>query len=684
MHKKMYAAVLAITVTWPIYAQSAEPLVTMDEVVVTATKTEEKIKDVPNAVVVKEAFDITESPSKSVGESLANEPGIDWRSRGDYGGAAEEIHIRGMGGDATQVFYNGVNINSPSLGAADVGSLPLNSIEKVEVVKGAGSLLYGTGAMAGTVNILTKSPQRDKLDLKLETGFGSEGTYELSAEQGMYLSPDFGYYLTATKRETDGFRDNSDLDHRDVSLKLVYDRGDALQVNMFGAYIDREYGVPGVRPPAGTGDYFVNGVKMYNAEAASLVNNGGDEDLYSALELKSRPLDWLSLSLRGDAVNMENYYYRRNNGDLWPKIAGEGDETWVTNEVLGLEGTAEMRLPHEVTLLVGSQYKDYSYKNEVGDLDANGFAVSGSHAAAEHGVFTRGTYGEAQYRPSQYLKLLAGLRQEQHSMFGYEVLPRFGAVLNPFAGTSIKLGHGKHFKAPTMNDLYWPDDGWVRGNPNLQPETGRHSDVNLEQALLGDKVVATASYFVWNIDNKIDWAENPAFPTATPGFNYWTPSNVNTYEAKGWELGLQLKPVPAMRLGLSYTRTDAEEEKNPGSWRQAQYTPKNLFKGEASYFFDFGLTAAAIVRYVDERPAYYATDSATIPQNTLDSYMTADVKLSQRLREHWLLALQLNNIFDEGYDTYMASFRDEATATTTRQGYPGAGRSAFVSASYEF
>lgn len=684
MNKKMYAAVLAMTVAWPVHARSAEPVVTMDEVVVTATKTEEKISDVPYAVVIKDALDIAESPSQSIGGLLANEPGIDWRTRGDYGGAAEEIQIRGMGGDGTQVFFNGVNLNSPSLGSADVGRLPMNSIEKIEVVKGPGSLLYGTGAMAGTVNILTKSPQRDKLDMKLGSGFGSEGTYELSAEQGMYLSQDLGYYLTATKRETDGFRDNSDLDHNDASLKLVYDRGDALQVNLFGAYVDREYGVPGVRPPAGTQDYFVNGVKMYNAEAASLVNTGGDEDLYSALELKSRPLDWLSLSLRGDAVNMENYYYRRNNGAVWPKGAGEGDETWVTNEVLGLEGTAEIRLPQGVTLLVGSQYKDYNYQNEVGDLDANGVAVSGSQAAEDHGVFTRSAYTEVQYRPSQYLKLLAGLRHEQHSMFGYEDLPRFGAVISPLDGTSIKLGHGKHFKAPTMNDLYWPDDGWVRGNPALQPETGWHSDVNLEQALLGDKIVASASYFVWNIDNKIDWAENPAFPTVIPGFDYWTPSNVNAYEARGWELGLQVKPMAAMRLDFSYTRTDAEEQKSPGIWRQSQYTPKNLAKAEARYLFDFGLTAAALVRYVDERPAYYSTNSAIVPLRTLDSYITADVKLSQQLREHWLLALQLNNIFDQGYDTYMASFRDEATATTTRQGYPGAGRSAFMSVRYEF
>ena len=93
----------------------------MDEVVVTATKTPEKRKEIANSVVLMDADAIKESPAQSVGQLLANEPGIDLRTYGNYGAATEEIHIRGMGGDATQVVVNGVVINSPSLGVADVG-----------------------------------------------------------------------------------------------------------------------------------------------------------------------------------------------------------------------------------------------------------------------------------------------------------------------------------------------------------------------------------------------------------------------------------------------------------------------------------------------------------------------------------------------------------------------------------
>ena len=92
---------------------------TLDEVVITATKTKEKRKDVSSSVIIVDDLDIEESPAKTPGELLANEPGIDWRTRGDYGGARGEIRIRGMSGDAIQVRVNGITINSPSFGTAD-------------------------------------------------------------------------------------------------------------------------------------------------------------------------------------------------------------------------------------------------------------------------------------------------------------------------------------------------------------------------------------------------------------------------------------------------------------------------------------------------------------------------------------------------------------------------------------
>jgi iron complex outermembrane receptor protein len=677
----MFVPTVLILLAMPGLAQAEEEqkeVVTLEEIVVTATKTEEQRKDIPNAVIIMDEIDIQESPANSLGELLANELGIDWRTYGNYGGASQEIHIRGMGGDATQVFVNGVNVNSPSLGVADVAKIPLNSIERIEVVKGSGSLLYGTGAMGGTVNIITKRPKRDKTDLKVSAGYGSEDTYQLSAEHGMFLLGDFGYYLTANRHETDGFRDNSDLTDNDVSLKLVLDKGDVVDISFYGDYIDREYGRPGVKPPAGTQNFYANGEQVYSSDAASTLDKGSDEDARLVLQVKSNPTEWLGLKVRGDYTFMENYNLTRYYNSLTGGVPGS--KTWTTNKVSTVEGNVDVKPLKGSSLLLGADYRDYDWKNENVDLDDDGAEIVVSREKTEAHLYSKGTYAEGQYQPCKYFKALAGIRHENHSTFGYENLPRFGLIVNPFENTALKFSRGKHFKAPTPNDLFWPHEDWgwgmgVEGNRTLNPETGWHTDATAEQTLFDDKAFITLTYFKWDIEDKIRWVPDASF--------FYRPQNLDSYEADGWEFGTKIGPFYNMSLALYYTKTDAKENRKSGAKRQALYTPDDQFKGDLTYWTEFGLSATATARYVGERPGYYANDTDVNPTKTLPHYWTADLKIEQRLYEHWTLALYGNNLFDKEYETYVDNFTD-STGTSTLSGYPGAGLSIFFIVGYEY
>lgn len=656
----------------------SDSVATMDEVVVTATKTEEKRKDIANSVVIVDALDIAESPAQSVGELLANEPGIDWRTRGNYGGASEEIHIRGMGADATQVVVDGVVVNSPSLGSADFSQIPLNSIERVEVVKGPGSLLYGSGAMGGTVNIISKRPIRNKVAAVAEVGFGTESTAEVAVEQGMFVTGDFGYYLTANHKETDGYRENSDLDHNDISLNLLLDKGAGLELSFNFGYVDREYGLPGPKPPAGTADYFINGAKFYNSETATLLDRGADENRHSSLEARGEAGDLLKWRLKGDCLVMQGYNLSWGYNPATYSYDGSSTETTITNTVRGVEGNLELEPFARLGVLLGAEYRDFKYENEKQILSPGGFPVSAE--GVDEKVFANGTFIEASFRPVELVKLVAGYRYEKHSMFGHENVSRYGLVVNPLENTVVKINHGKHFKAPTVNDLFWPDDGvYVRGNRNLQPETGWHSDLTVEQSLLNDKLFLAASYFKWDIADKISWLyDSSTF--------YYSPFNLDSYQADGLELNVAIGPYYAVRADLSLTLLDAEEQLSSGAVRRARYSPEKQFKLQLRHFADFGLTSAMAVRYVSDRPGYYRSGSDTVPQIVLDSYWTVDLKLEQELADHWRLALQLNNLFDAEYDTYLASFDNKATVAfdPTQQPYPGAGRAVFVSAAYSF
>ncbi len=675
-------------------AEEAPPadVIRMDEVVVTATKMPEQRKDVPNAVIIFDQKNIQVSGAKSIGELLANEPGVDWQTFGNYGGARQELCLRGMPGYATQVIVNGVNAASPSLGFADIGKISIDNIERIEVIKGSGSLLYGSGAMAGTVNIITKEPKRDKMALKAGAGYGSQNTYRLAAENGMFVMGDFGYYLTAGRTETDGFRDNAWLRQNDVSLKLLLDKGDLITASLYGDYLDRSHGVPGVRPPAGTVDYYIGAEKFYNAESATLLDHSSDKDGHIVLHLKGAPVKWIGYDVKGYYTNMENYNYTRY------AYNGSGAENWITNKVLGADGHVNLYPMEGVKVLVGGEYKDFNWKNFAYNLNTSGVR-DGSETTAEAHVFTQGYFTEAEYRPFQYGKVLAGFRHEKHSAFGSENLPLIGLVLNPLEETALKISYGKHFLAPTLNDLYWPADPYTKGNPDLKPENGWHTDVTLEQSLLKDKVFLTLSYFRWNVDDKIQWEPDSS--------GVWSPINLYGYKADGVEAGIKIGPFYDLTLALNYTHTNAEEEsraytRQDYGWppaipadfrynivrRRATMTPENQFKGDLIYKSGFGLTATATARYVGDRVTY-STETTTYPDtttvaNSIDSYWTADVKLEQRLFKHFLLSLAVRNILDKEYDTHLSTFTDQTTGNTSVAGYPGAGRSFYAGAVYEF
>jgi outer membrane cobalamin receptor len=675
----MFMMVMLPGVCWSLEEdQDKKEIFILDEVLASATKTEEKRGDISNSVILITKEDIAKSTAKSLGDRLGNETGIDLRTYGDYGGAAEEVHIRGMGANGTQVLVNGIVINSPSLGSADVSGISLNSIEKIEVVKGSGSLLYGTGAMAGTVNIITKAPERGVNDLAVSAGYGSNNTYEIAVEQGMFLTEDIGFYLTANKKETDGFRSNSYLDHKDASLKLIYEGGGGPEISFYADYTDRNYGNPGVKPPSGTEDFFIDGVKLYDNESSNLLNAGGTEDWHFILEANDSPSERLKLNFKANYTEMESY-----NKNMFYFFMLSGTKTRVTNKVKGIEGNADIDLFKGMNILAGGEYKNYDWGNSGTALDENGMEIEGAETAAGEGLNTFGIFSEGQYRPNDFLKIIAGLRRESHSEFGSKIVQRYGVVINPGEDTAIKFNYGQHYNAPTPNALFWPYEDWgfgmgIQGNRNLKPETGKHLDAVIEKGFFNKKAFISIAWFKWDIKDKITWILDESF--------FCTPQNLDRYDSRGWEFGADIGPFYNMNLSISYTYTDAEEDMFQGVRRQALNTSDNYFKSSLGYSSESGFTTEAVYRYTGDRPAYYFLNTDNEPAVILDSYSTIDLKAEQKFLNKWIVSLQCNNLLNKGYETYIDSlgFRNQVTGITTIEGYPGAGRSVMLKVGYKY
>ncbi|MCP4668052.1 MAG: TonB-dependent receptor, partial [Deltaproteobacteria bacterium] len=422
------------------------------------------------------------------------------------------------------------------------------------------------------------------------------------------------------------------LDHRDVSLRVVYEMGDLLDVSLYGDYIDRDYGRPGVEPPKYTEDFWVEGLQVYGERDASRLDRGGDKDGHLVLEIKSEPLSWLGLGVRGDYTQMRNYNYARWVTGFPPFVpyAAPGNVTWTTNEVLGIEGNVTIEPVEDAKLLLGAEHEAYDWENIRINVNGSGDKIRNTKLETEKDLYTTGLFAEAQYRPCKYVKGLAGMRYESHSEFGHAYLPRVGIIFNPFKNTAIKASHGRHFRAPTPNALFWPEDPFAKGNPDLDPEKGWHTDVTFEQSLFDDKVFLTASYFHWDLDNKILWGPDSA--------GVWMPENLKRYKANGIEVGAKVGPFYNLTLNLNYTYQHAKERSKAFSkqqyafgpiaadfhshWvdRRATYTPKSLFKGSLTYESPWGMTATAVFRYVGNRVFYNTETDKAYPKTKTVRY----------------------------------------------------------------
>ena len=235
--------VLCITSTH-VYADDTDP-VEMEEVVVTGTRNEQQVKNIPANVTVIDQEDIKNSTARTVVELLRGEQSIVVRDTSGNGKNAS-VDMRGFGESAagnSLILIDGRRVNAIDLSGVDWLQIPLDQVERVEIVRGTGSVLYGDNAVGGVINIITKLPS-EKISAQAGTSFGSYGHQKqqvsLSGSQGP-----IGAALFASYDSTNGYRENAGLRAKDIGGKIIYDMTDVLTFRLNGSYHSDTYGWPG-------------------------------------------------------------------------------------------------------------------------------------------------------------------------------------------------------------------------------------------------------------------------------------------------------------------------------------------------------------------------------------------------------------------------------------------------------
>ena len=226
-------------------AEEKEEVPVLQEVVVTATRQEEEIRKIPANVTVITEEDIENSNAKTVLDLLRSEEGIVVRDLLGNGKTAQ-VDLRGFGETGpfnTLVMVDGRRVNEIDLSGADWAQIPLEQIERIEIVRGTGTVLYGDNAVGGVINIITKPPA-EKLTATVGTIAGSYERIKGQASVGGGYENIAGS-LYASYESTDGYRRNNEFRTRDVGGKIVFDPTEYLSLNLSGSYHSDDYGLPG-------------------------------------------------------------------------------------------------------------------------------------------------------------------------------------------------------------------------------------------------------------------------------------------------------------------------------------------------------------------------------------------------------------------------------------------------------
>nr|WP_087575281.1 TonB-dependent receptor [Sphingomonas sp. CDS-1] len=595
---------------------AATPALAEDEIIVTALGIEQPRDEVGQAVTVIDAETIQTRQSVSVADLLATTPGVRF-NRADAVGGVTGISLRGAETTQTLVLIDGVKVNDPSsIGDAyDFGNLLVGNIRRIEVLRGSNSVVYGSQAIGGVVNIMTGTPAEgfaanasvdygysDTLNAKADVS-GTSGI--ASGGLGVAYFRTDGISAEAGDAEKDGYENIA------ANAKLKLDFSDALSLDLRGYYIHADL----------------------------------DTDLFSF-----PPIDRTATSTLDQYVGYAGLNLRLFDGKLTNRAA----VTWSRNDrdytsifgPYGYSGT-NLRFEYEgvyqpveqVTLVFG-------YEHERPDYDFVGF---GSHDRAKIDIDS--VYAVAVVKPVEGLTLTGGVRRDDHSQFGGATT--FGANANytPNGGrTNIRASYGEGFKAPSLYQLYDP----FVGNSGLRPERSKSYDIGFDQKLAGDRAIFSVTAFRRDTRDQIDF--DGAFG-AFGGYN-----NLDRTRAKGVEASFALKPVDALTVTASYSYVDARN-RSPGSpdegLRLLRRAP-NAASVSADYVWPFGLSTGATITMVDDS---VDIDSSTHKRVQLDGFALVGVRASFPINEHLEVYGRIDNLFDEGY--------------ATAYGYGTYGRSAF-------
>ncbi len=623
MQKVFWLSVVLFASVMP--AAAAEML--MEPIVVTATKTEQPINQVASSVTVITREEIEKKQPIHVLDLLRSVPALDVVRAGGMG-QQTSVFLRGANSSHTLVLIDGIEMNDPSnpTRSFDFANLSTDNIERIEILRGPGSTLYGSDAIGGVINIISrKGSGAPQTDLFAEAGSSRAKQGRVSFNGGTEL---VNYALTASYLHTDGVsaagekygnREDDGYERKEIATRFGLTPVDDFDLDFILRYNDSETDLDNFGGPGGDDPNNI----FYSRSTLARVQ--GRLFLFDGIWEQT-----LGFSMTD--------YDRSNRNKTDVDHPFETTRTSYDSQIYKTEWQNNLYLNHSNILTAGIEYEEEHAKGSDYRTFLDWLTFLPASSSNEFGrktARTTGYYVQDQITLGDNFLATLGMRVDDHNRFGTEETYRATAsYLVPQTQTRFKGSCGTAFKAPTLAQLY-ENSGFVVGNPDLSPEESWGWDAGVEQSFYDSRLVLGATYF----ENKFDDLINTAYNPVTFKFEY---ENIDEAKTSGVELTLSLTPLDGLNLMASYTYTDTEDCETDD---QLLRRPRNKFNVNVNYqFLEQGNLNIDVI-YVGKRDDY------AYPENvTLDAYAVTNLAASWKFSEAFALSGRVENLFDEDYE----------------------------------
>jgi len=488
--------------------------ISIDEVFITGSKTSVNRNNVPLTVSIVSKEKIENSSESALLPVLSEQvPSLFVTERGITGfgvstGAAGQIMLRGIGGSPNTEILVLVDGNPQFMG---VMGHPLpdtyiaSDVEKVEVIRGAASTLYGSNAMGGVINIITKEQKEDGFSANGRLMYGSYNTQKYMANGG-FKKNRFNVFASFNHDQTNGHRDSSDFKINNGYLKAGYEISKNFKVN---------------------GD-----ISLANFDATDPGIEGGKAG------------NTYDITRGMGAVVLDNKFDKTNGSFRFFYNFGEhkiSDGFHSKDKNYGIVLYQAFNFFKGNTITFGADYKKY------GGIAENVKAMGGDGMVfGDTTVYETAVYAYIQQDLFNKLTLNAGFRLEHNSVYGYEPVPTGGLAYRPTSSTTIKASVSKGFRSPTIRELYL----WTPANSNLKPERMMDYEIGVSQRFIHNKLSLELTLFKANGDNLIQTVMTPTGPQN---------QNSGEFSNTGVEFAGTFRPSDKFNVNATYSYISMKE-----------------------------------------------------------------------------------------------------------------------------